>query len=138
MAIFKTKVNRNSEGYQRNYQLMQEIIAELDAKYKEALFQGEPKYIERTKKTGRLLARERIELVLDPDSPFMELLPLAGWGTEGFGPGGTIVAGIGFVSGRLTMINSNVGTIKGGAIELTAETEPMTVSKVAAMCQIEA
>ena len=131
MAIFKTKINRNSEGYLRNYQLMQEKISELDAKYKEALFQGEPKYIERTKKTGRLLARERIELVLDPDSPFMELLPLAGWGTDGFGPGGTIVAGIGFVSGRLTMINSNVGTIKGGAIDYATLQKGLRIGEIA-------
>ena len=86
MAIFKSKINRNSEGYQRNYKLMQDKISELDAKYKEALFQGEPKYIERTKKSGRLLARERVELVLDADSPFMELLPLAGWGLMALGP----------------------------------------------------
>jgi len=131
MAVFKTKVNRNSEGYQRNYKLMQEKISELDAKYKEALFQGEPKYLERTKKAGRLLARERVELVLDADSPFMELLPLAGWGTDGFGAGGTIVAGIGFVSGRLTMINSNVGTIKGGAIDYATLQKGLRIGEIA-------
>ncbi len=131
MAIFKSKINRNSEGYQRNYKLMQDKISELDAKYKEALFQGEPKYIERTKKSGRLLARERVELVLDADSPFMELLPLAGWGTDGFGPGGTIVAGIGFVSGRLTMINSNVGTIKGGAIDYATLQKGLRIGEIA-------
>jgi acetyl-CoA carboxylase carboxyltransferase component len=131
MAIFKTKINRNSEGYQRNYKLMQDKISELDAKYKEALFQGEPKYLERTKKAGRLLARERIELVLDADSPFMELLPLAGWGTDGFGAGGTIVAGIGFVSGRLTMVNSNVGTIKGGAIDYATLQKGLRIGEIA-------
>ena len=136
MAIFKTKINRNSEGYLRNYQLMQEKISELDAKYKEALFQGEPKYIERTKKTGRLLARERIELVLDPDSPFMELLPLAGWGTDGFGTGGTLVAGIGFVSGRLSMINSNIGTIKGGAVDYTTLQKGLRIGAIAGENQL--
>ncbi|MES2621126.1 MAG: carboxyl transferase domain-containing protein, partial [Bacteroidota bacterium] len=75
------------------------------------------KYLARTKKAGRLLARERIEMILDQDSPFMELLPFAGWGMDGFGTGGTIVCGIGIVSGRFCMINSNVGTIKGGAID---------------------
>ena len=131
MAVFRTQMTRNSESYQRNYQLMQEKITELHAKYKEALFQGEPKYIERTKKSGRLLARERIELVLDPDSPFMELLPLAGWGTDGFGTGGTIVAGIGFVSGRLTMVNSNIGTIKGGAVDYATLQKGLRIGEIA-------
>ncbi|HWB64075.1 MAG TPA: carboxyl transferase domain-containing protein [Chitinophagales bacterium] len=117
MAAYSTRINRNAESYQRNYQLMLEKVAELEAKHKEALFQGEEKYIARVKKSGRLLARERIELILDPDSPFMELLPFAGWGMDGFGTGGTIVAGIGFVSGRMCMVNSNVGTIKGGAVD---------------------
>jgi len=136
MAIFKSKLNRNSDSYQRNYKLMQEKITELDAKYKEALFQGEPKYLERTKKAGRLLARERIELVLDPDSPFMELLPLAGWGTDGFGTGGTLVAGIGFVSGRLAMINSNIGTIKGGAVDYTTLQKGLRIGAIAGENQL--
>ncbi len=142
MAVFKSKINCNAESYQRNYQLMQEKIAELEEKKQDALFQGEEKYIERTKKSGRLLARERIELLLDKDSPFVELLPFAGWGMNGFGAGGTTVSGIGFVSGVLTMINSNVGTIKGGAVdsaslqkilrinEITAENELPTINMV--------
>jgi acetyl-CoA carboxylase carboxyltransferase component len=44
-------------------------------------------------------------------------MPLAGLGGDGFGPGGTIVAGIGLVEGKLCIINSNVGTNKGGAID---------------------
>jgi acetyl-CoA carboxylase carboxyltransferase component len=131
MSLFKTKINRHSESYQRNLELMKEKIAELEAKKKEALFQGEPKYLERTKKAGRLLARERIELLLDQDSPFMELLPLAGWGVDGFGAGGTIVAGIGFVSGRLCMINSNIGTIKGGAIDYSTLQKGLRIGQIA-------
>ncbi|MDB5281282.1 MAG: carboxyl transferase [Bacteroidota bacterium] len=131
MAIFKSKINRNSESYQHNLKLMQEKIAELEGKQKEALFQGEPKYLERTKKSGRLLARERIELILDPDSPFMELLPFAGWGTDGFGPGGTIVSGIGMVSGRFAIINSNVGTIKGGAVDYATLQKGLRIGEIA-------
>jgi acetyl-CoA carboxylase carboxyltransferase component len=130
MAVFKTKVNRNADSYKRNLQLMQEKIAELENKVQEALFQGEEKYIERTKKSGRLLARERIELLLDLDSPFMELLPFAGWGMSGFGTGGTTVSGIGFVSGRLTMINSNVGTIKGGAVDYASLQKILRINEI--------
>jgi acetyl-CoA carboxylase carboxyltransferase component len=130
MPIFKTKINRQSESYQCNLALMKEKITELEAKKKEALFQGEPKYLERTKKAGRLLARERVEMLLDQDSPFMELLPLAGWGVDGFGAGGTIVAGIGFVSGRLCMINSNIGTIKGGAIDYSTLQKGLRIGEI--------
>lgn len=110
---------------------MHEKIAELKAKQKEALFQGEEKYLARTKKAGRLLARERIEMLLDRDSPFMELCPFAGWGMDGFGTGGTVVAGIGFVSGRMCMINSNVGTIKGGAIDYATLQKGLRIGEIA-------
>lgn len=131
MAVITTRINKNSESYQSNYKLMQELIAELEKKYQEALFQGEEKYTARVKKAGRLLARERIELLLDTDSPFMELLPLAGWGMDGFSTGGTIVVGIGFVSGRLCIINSNVGTIKGGAIDYATLQKGLRIGEIA-------
>jgi acetyl-CoA carboxylase carboxyltransferase component len=131
MSVIQSKINRNSDSYQRNYGLMKEKIAELEAKQKEALFQGEEKYLARTKKAGRLLARERIELILDRDSPFMELCPFAGWETDGFGTGGTVVAGIGFVMGRICMLNSNVGTIKGGAIDYATLQKGMRIGEIA-------
>ncbi|MFN8321734.1 MAG: carboxyl transferase domain-containing protein [Chitinophagales bacterium] len=131
MSVYKSRINRNSESYQRNYELMKEKIAELEAKQKEALFQGEEKYLTRTKKAGRLLARERIEMLLDADSPFMELCPFAGWGMDGFGTGGTIVCGIGYVSGRLCMLNSNVGTIKGGAIDYATLQKGLRIGEIA-------
>lgn len=130
MSVLKSKINRNAESYQRNYQLMQQKVAELEEKMREALFQGEEKYIERTKKSGRLLARERIELLLDTDSPFMELLPFAGWGMEGFGTGGTLVGGVGFVSKRLVMIIANVGTIKGGAIDYATLQKMLRINEI--------
>jgi acetyl-CoA carboxylase carboxyltransferase component len=130
MSVFKTKINRQSESYQHNLELMKEKITELETKKKEALFEGEAKYLERTRKAGRLLSRERIEMLLDQDSPFMELLPFAGWGMDGFGAGGTIVAGIGFVSGRLCMINSNIGTIKGGAVDYATLQKGLRIGEI--------
>ncbi|MFN8285931.1 MAG: carboxyl transferase domain-containing protein [Chitinophagales bacterium] len=131
MSVFKSKINKQSESYRSNYAIMQEKIKELEGKVTEALFQGEPKYLERTKKAGKMLARERIEMLLDQDSPFMELLPFAGWGMDGFGTGGTLVAGIGFVSGRLCMLNSNVGTIKGGAVDYATLQKGLRVGEIA-------
>lgn len=131
MSVYNTKINRQSESYRVNYALMQDKVKELEGKVQEALFQGEAKYLERTKKQGKMLARERIEMLLDVDSPFMELLPIAGWGMDGFGTGGTIVTGIGFVSGRLCMLNSNIGTIKGGAIDYATLQKGLRISEIA-------
>lgn len=62
----------------------------------------------------------------------MELLPLAGLGVKGgFGTGGTMVAGIGFVSGRMCLINANVGTNKGGAIDLATLKKALRINEIA-------
>lgn len=131
MAVLTSKINPQTEQYQKNLALMLQKVAELEGKKKEALFQGEEKYLSRTKKAGRMLARDRIEMLLDDNSPFMELCPFAGWGTDGFGTGGTIVTGIGFVSGRLCMLNSNVGTIKGGAIDYATLQKGIRIGEIA-------
>lgn len=131
MSIFKTKINPQSESYQRNYLLMKEKVIELEQTMQKSLFQGEEKYLERNKKNGKLLARERIELLLDQDSPFLELLPLAGIGVDGFGIGGTLVGGIGFVSNRLCILTANVGTIKGGSIDYPTLQKNLRISEIA-------
>ena len=78
-----------------------------------------------------MLARERIELVLDKDSPFMELLPLAGMEKkDGFGAGGTNVSGIGLVKEKLCIINSNVGTRKGGSVDYATVFKGLRVSQI--------
>jgi len=89
------------------------LIEELNQKLKETgMFQGEQKYIDRHHSKGKLLARERIELLLDDDSPFLELMSLAGNGVQTV----SLVAGIGLVCGVECMISANVPTIRGGAI----------------------
>jgi acetyl-CoA carboxylase carboxyltransferase component len=70
--------------------------------------------VERHHKRGKLLARERIELLLDPDSPFLELCPLAAWGSD-FTVGANVIAGIGVVSGVECAITASDPTNKGGA-----------------------
>ena len=76
---------------------------------------GGEKYIERHRGRGKLLARERVELLLDPDSPFLELSPLAGWGTP-YTVGASIVTGIGVVEGTEVMVVANDPTVRGGAV----------------------
>ncbi|MET9066478.1 acyl-CoA carboxylase subunit beta [Streptosporangium sandarakinum] len=97
-------------------------LAELDAEHARAVAGGGPKYVERHRARGGLLARERIELLVDPDSAFLELSPLAGWGTE-FPVGASVVTGIGVVEGVECVIVANDPTVRGGA------TNPWTLRK---------
>ncbi len=87
-------------------------LADLDAEHQKAVMAG-GKYIERHHARGKLTARERIELLLDEGAPFLELMTLAGWGTE-FTIGGSTVTGIGVVSGTECMIIAHDPTVKGG------------------------
>ena len=131
MRPIRSKINSKSATFQKNYEAMTALIDKLDSNLQKSLYQGEEKHIARARKQDKLLARERIEMCLDRDSPFLELLPLAGLGQEGFGPGGTMVAGIGLVCGKLTLISSNVGTNKGGAIDFATLQKGIRVNEIA-------
>jgi acetyl-CoA carboxylase carboxyltransferase component len=104
-------------------------LAELDAEQAKALAGGGPRYTERHRHRGKLTARERIELLVDPDSPFLELSPLAGWGT-GFPVGGSVVTGIGVVSGAECVLTASDPTVRGGS------TNPWTLRKSLRAAQI--
>jgi acetyl-CoA carboxylase carboxyltransferase component len=97
-------------------------LAELDHEHAKALRGGGDTYVERHRRRGKLLARERIELLLDPDSPFLELSPLAAWGTD-FPVGASVITGIGVVEGVECVIVANDPTVRGGA------SNPWTVKK---------
>jgi acetyl-CoA carboxylase carboxyltransferase component len=94
--------------------VMLERLAEVEAAHAEALAGGGPKYRERHRERGKLSARERIELLLDQDTPFLELSPLAGWGSD-FTTGASIVTGIGVVEGVECLVTANDPTVRGGA-----------------------
>src|SRR5262245_460717 len=88
-------------------------LAELDAEHAKAVAGGGQKYVDRHHARGKLLARERIELLLDEGSPFLELSPLAGWGSD-FTVGASVVTGLGVVEGVECMVTANDPTGKGG------------------------
>ncbi|WP_406675456.1 carboxyl transferase domain-containing protein [Nonomuraea sp. N2-4H] len=89
-------------------------LAELAAEQAKAVAGGGARYVERHRARGKLTARERVELLIDPDSPFLELSPLAGWGTE-FPVGASLVSGIGVIEGVECVITANDPTVRGGA-----------------------
>jgi len=94
---------------------MLEKIESLHAEQAKAVAGGGEKYVSRHKDRGKLTARERIELLVDESSAFLELMPLAGWGSD-FAVGASMVTGIGVVEGVECMIVANDPTVKGGAL----------------------
>ncbi|WP_445256556.1 acyl-CoA carboxylase subunit beta [Nocardioides aurantiacus] len=97
-------------------------VADLGAEQAKAVAGGGEKYVARHHARGKLLPRERIELLIDPGSAFLELSPLAGWGSD-FAVGASLVTGIGVVEGVECLITANDPTVKGGA------SNPWTVKK---------
>jgi acetyl-CoA carboxylase carboxyltransferase component len=108
---------------------MLEKIAALDAEHAKAVAGGGPRNVDRHHERGKLLARERIELLLDEGSAFLELSPLAGWGSD-FAVGASVVTGIGVVEGVECMVIANDPTVRGGA------SNPWTVKKLFRAAQI--
>ncbi|CAO3629436.1 unnamed protein product [Cunninghamella blakesleeana] len=111
-----TAVNKSSPEYKGNVQEWQKLLDELKEKLEEVVVEGKPKNIALHKKRGQLTARERLELLLDEDSPFLELCPLAGYGQDDMTIGGSVVAGIGLVSGVLCFVSAHEATKSGGAM----------------------
>jgi acetyl-CoA carboxylase carboxyltransferase component len=91
------------------------LIDQLNVQLELAIAGGGERYQQRHRQRGKLLARERIELLLDPDSPFLELSTLAAWGTP-FTVGASVVTGIGVVSGVECVIVAHDPTVRGGAM----------------------
>jgi acetyl-CoA carboxylase carboxyltransferase component len=98
-------------------------LAEIDEQLALARAGGGERYVERHRARGKLLARERIELLIDRDSPFLELSPLAAWGTD-YTVGASVVTGIGIIEGVECVVVANDPTVRGGS------TNPFTARKV--------
>lgn len=129
MTLLRSTVDTASPAYAEAASAMSAKLAELDAGLAKALGGGGPKYVERHHARGKLTARERIELLLDEDSPFLELCPLAAYGTD-FQVGASVVVGIGVVEGTECMLVANDPTVKGGT------SNPWTLKKVLRANQI--
>ncbi|AAZ54986.1 carboxyl transferase domain-containing protein [Thermobifida fusca] len=126
-ATLTSAIDPTSPAFHANAETNRALAAELRRRLADAARGGPPHARERHKARGKLLARERIDALLDPGTPFLELSPLAAHGM--YGPDGNdapaagIITGIGRVSGRETVIVANDATVKGGSYY------PMTVKK---------
>jgi len=114
--VLATHVDRRSPEFAANLAANRAAIDKLIAALHEATVGGGDKYNTRHKAAGKLLPRERIELLLDRDSYFLELCPLAGKDVPGHAVGASVVGGIGRVAGVECLITASEATVKGGAM----------------------
>ena len=114
MPVVHDEIDERSEVFAANRSALLQLIAEHDEQLALANAGGGEKYIARHRSRGKMLIRERIEYLLDPDAPFLELSPLAAWGTD-FPVGAGGVTGIGVVEGVECMISGSDATVRGGA-----------------------
>ena len=124
MDTLESHIDPTDPTFEINRERMRQLVAQLRDRLAVARSGGGPKYIERHREQGKLPVRERIDRLIDPGSPFLELSPLAAFEMyDNDAPAGGIVTGIGRVSGREVLIVANDATVKGGTYY------PITVKK---------
>jgi acetyl-CoA carboxylase carboxyltransferase component len=117
MNVIETRVDTTSDEYRKNFDAMQALVADLRAELHKARHERPAKDTERVKSQGKLLVRDKLDLLLDRDSPFLELAPLAARGMyDGRVHQAGLAAGIGVVCGREVFVLASDPTIKGGAV----------------------
>jgi 3-methylcrotonyl-CoA carboxylase beta subunit len=115
MPVLESKVDRKSAEFGANDSAMRALVAELRARQARVAQGGGEAARARHVARGKLLPRDRVDMLLDPGAPFLELSPLAAFGMyDDECPGAGIIAGIGRVSGRECLVICNDPTVKGG------------------------
>jgi len=114
-TVLPSALDTRGEQYRTNRAASLAVLDLLDEQLDLARAGGGDRYADRHRARGRLLARERIELLLDRDAAFLELSSLAAWGTA-FTVGASIVSGIGVVSGVECVLIAHDPTVRGGAM----------------------
>jgi len=116
LYTLKTRIDTQSEEYKNNKKKFEELLKQYRDRLKMVTNGGSARAVALHKKRGKLLARERINLLLDANTPFLELSPLAVFDQyENAFPSAGIVTGIGVIHGRETVIIANDATVKGGS-----------------------
>jgi acetyl-CoA carboxylase carboxyltransferase component len=124
VAVLSSQAERGSEEFERRRERMTGLVAELRERTALVARGGGERAVERHRSRGKLTARERIDLLVDPDTAFLELNALAAWDIyDGEAPSAGIVSGVGVVEGRECVVVANDATVKGGSYF------PLTVKK---------
>jgi 3-methylcrotonyl-CoA carboxylase beta subunit len=123
-TALRTAADAVGESAERNVAAHRELVADLQSRLATAALGGPERARTRHVERGKLLPRERVDDLLDPSSPFLELSPLAANGMYGDeAPGAGLITGVGRVAGREVVVVANDATVKGGTYY------PMTVKK---------
>ncbi len=117
MDVIESKIDVNSESYKKNVQDMTALVEDLNRELDIAMNQRSQKALDRQKESGKIPAKKKLELLLDKNTPFLEIAPLAAKGMyDGKIHKAGVIIGIGMIEGRECMITLNDATIKGGSI----------------------
>ncbi|GAA3698685.1 acyl-CoA carboxylase subunit beta [Gordonia hankookensis] len=123
MTAIRSTLDPAGEDFRAASSSMSDKLVEIRTEFDKALAGGGEKYVARHRERGKMTARERIEMLIDEDSAFLELCPLAAYGSD-FQVGASAVTGIGVVEGVECMIVANDPTVKGGT------SNPWTLRKI--------
>ncbi len=125
-----SRTDRGSSSFRENVEGNQALLEAVHARWELARAGGGPRYAERHVARGKLLPRDRVDLLLDRGSPFLELGALAG-GHDGGHPGAGVIAGIGRVEGVEVLITASEATVQGGAINAAGVEKSRRLAAVA-------
>ena len=128
--VLNSRVDLSSEVFVRNRERNLELLDTIAGALAEARAGGGPDKVKRHRDRDKLLIRERIRLLLDPGSPWLELQPLIGWGSD-FLVGGSTVSGIGVVNGVDCILGGADPTVKGGAMNPYSVTKSLRSLQIA-------
>ncbi len=132
MRPIKSLIDKNSESYRANYAANLAAVERLKGELKKSTLGGGEQYVKRHLARGKLPPRERVEMLLDEGSYFLEIAPLAGHGMENEFIGVGVVGGVGLVSGRQCLIIANEATVKGGAVSEIGQRKNARLAEIAA------
>jgi acyl-CoA carboxylase subunit beta len=121
--VLSTRIDTRSPSYLANREAMQALLDEVNAQQQSGVTAGGERYIARHRERGKMLVRERMELLVDPHTPLLELQALAGYGTDYSTVGAGTVNAIGLIHGVECLLNGTDMTIRGGS------SNPATVKK---------
>jgi 3-methylcrotonyl-CoA carboxylase beta subunit/propionyl-CoA carboxylase len=132
MDLLPSHVKTDSNEYRANRDRMTALVSELRERIATAREGGGAKYLARHREQGKKPVRERIDLLIDPGTPFLELSPLAAYDMyDNDAPGGGVVTGIGRVGGREVMVVANDATVKGGTYYPTTVKKHVRAQQIA-------
>ncbi len=132
MDIIESKINTNSDEFKKNYEAMESLVNDLKEQLRIAREDRSEKSLKRQKESGKMPARKKLDLLLDKNTPFLEIAPLAAKDMyDGKIHAAGVVTGIGVVQGREVLVSINDATIKGGSVYPMGVKKGLRLQKIA-------